>query len=137
MQITFLKPQNMTCANAGEKGKTMTECKNCQFCYPWAGRLHCGKQNGVVVPQEHSCDLIIERNIVQIRVAKIPEDVFPKYCPELGKVYKAEYVPGRKHSDGDPTGNSAFCIVDIKDKRIILRKGEFEIVGGTEDGKAD
>lgn len=113
----------------------MTECKNCQYCYPWAGTLHCGKRKGVVVSPEHSCDLIIERNIVQIRVTKIPREVFPKYWPELGKVYDAEYVQGVRV--WGKLSKSPFCIVDIKDKRIILRKGEFEIVGGTEDGKAD
>ena len=109
----------------------MTECKNCQYCYPWAGTLHCGKQKGVVVSPEHSCDLIIERNIVQIRVTKRPEDVFPKYCPELGKVYDAEYVQGV--SGRGKHRSASFCVVDIKDKRIILRKGEFEIVGGSTD----
>lgn len=64
----------------------------------------------------------------KIRVHKPLEHVYPLYQPELGKVYDAEYIPGKVHSKGDATGRLPFCIVNIKDKRIVVRKNEFEFV---------
>lgn len=58
----------------------------------------------------------------KIKVTKEVLNIFEPYRPELGKVYDAEYGKPRKEM-------REFCILDIKDKRIILRKGEFEIVG--------
>ena len=94
---------------------------------------------GEIIPEGQmvcpNCLLTVKKQnkSVLIRVTKEPMGVFPKYCPKVGKVYEAEYVPGKKHSAGDLIGNKAFCIVDILDKRISLRADEFEIVGGTED----
>lgn len=57
-------------------------------------------------------------------------DVFPKYRPKVGKVYDAEYSPRRgKVYKQQYSGKGEFCIIDILDKRIVLRKGEFELVG--------
>lgn len=57
----------------------------------------------------------------KIRPTRKLNGVYPKYQPEVGKVYEAEHCPsGKRHGD--------FCIIDIKDKRIVLRKGEFEVV---------
>lgn len=72
-------------------------------------------------------------NRVLVKRAKDPEGLFPEYWPEPGKVYEAELTPGRTHNGGSASGNREFCIVEIKDKRICLRAGEFEIIGGTND----
>ena len=72
--------------------------------------------------------------IVRIRAIKHLEGVFPEYQPVVGKVYEAEWFPCRRHTTGHDTGSKAFCLVDIKDKRIALRCGEFEFVGDEEDG---
>lgn len=47
--------------------------------------------------------------------------LFTEYQPELGKVYDAEYTRiGRDKKE--------LAIIDILDKKICLREGEFEIV---------
>lgn len=60
----------------------------------------------------------------KIRITKEVEGVFPEFRPKVGKVYHAEYIEPFSKSQG-----SAICVVTILGKRIILRKGEFEIVG--------
>lgn len=77
-----------------------------------------------------NCLVCVKKNTVLIRVTKAPEGVFPEYWPEIGKVYEAEYVPVKVRGNSKPY-NSPFGIVNIRDKRIILRKDEFEIVGGS------
>lgn len=59
----------------------------------------------------------------KIKVIKECLDIYAKYRPEVGRVYDAQ--------KGKPTRqkNKEFVILDILDKRIVLRKGEFEIVG--------
>ena len=57
-------------------------------------------------------------------------DVFPKYCPKVGRIYEADYSPRKKKGTGNYSGKGEFAVVDILDKRIVLREGEFEIVGG-------
>jgi hypothetical protein len=59
----------------------------------------------------------------KIRITKEIEGLYPQYQPKVGKVYPAEYIEPFSKSQG-----SAICVVNILDKRIILRKGEFEIV---------
>lgn len=72
---------------------------------------------------------------------KVIEDVtaiFPEYKPTVGKIYDAEYTPRHKQKYGDKSGgagNAEFCVVGILGKRIVLRSGEFEIVGGVDGGK--
>ena len=46
--------------------------------------------------------------------------VFPEYQPEIGKVYDAEYATTEKKLE--------FCVINVSDKRIVVRKGEFEVV---------
>lgn len=62
----------------------------------------------------------------KIRTTKGLDGVWPEYQPEVGKVYDADYAPAKHNKEG--CRNSEFCVVDIKDKRIVLRRGEFEIV---------
>lgn len=90
---------------------------------------------GDIIPEGQmacpNCLCYVKKNdTVLICATKALEGVFPEYQPEIGKVYEAEYVPSKKYGKSKPT-NAAFCVVTIRDKRIILRKGEFEIVGGS------
>ena len=63
---------------------------------------------------------------VMIRVVEDVAGIFPEYLPEVGMVYEAEYRPRAKEKCG--AGIGAFCVIDILDKKIVLRSGEFEIV---------
>ena len=62
----------------------------------------------------------------KVKILKHLEGVFPEYQPTVGKVYNANYTPGKHHKNG--CRNAEFCVVDILDKRIVLRSREFEIV---------
>ena len=57
-------------------------------------------------------------------LAPLPE-VFTAYQPIVGQVYDAHY-----HSATQKGRNSAseVCLIIVKDKKIALRKGEYEIV---------
>ena len=60
----------------------------------------------------------------KIRITKEIEGLYPEYRPKVGKVYDAEYIDSSKNYKKFPP----VCIVNIADKRIIIRKKEFEIV---------
>ena len=61
---------------------------------------------------------------MEIRVVKEPTGVLPELMPEVGRVYRAT-----KSVRGPNTQQFAeFCWIEIKGKKIILRKGEYEIV---------
>ncbi len=62
----------------------------------------------------------------KIKVIKNLEGVFKKYQPEVGGIYEGEVVK----SPGNRIGwrNSEFCVINILDKKIVLRKGEYEIM---------
>lgn len=62
----------------------------------------------------------------RIRVIKEVLELWPECRPEVGKVYDADYYPPNHQKYGSRQNET--CVVDIKDKRIVLRKGEFEIV---------
>ncbi len=52
--------------------------------------------------------------------------VYPKYQPKVGEVYEADY----KESSFKSAGRfyAPVCVIDILDKRICLKKGEYEIL---------
>lgn len=58
----------------------------------------------------------------KILVTKRLPEVFSEYQPEPGKIYDAEFCKGKKKM-------SEFCVIEVKDKRIVVRHGEFVIVG--------
>lgn len=61
---------------------------------------------------------------MEIRVTKAPEGVLPELMPEVGAVYRATKSvrrPGVQQF-------AEFCWIELKGKKIILRKGEYEIV---------
>lgn len=67
---------------------------------------------------------------VRVRVLK-EVAVFPRYRPRVGRVYDAVYSPAKPWKQGKKNiwgGKQEFCVIDILDKKIILRSGEFEIV---------
>ena len=66
----------------------------------------------------------------KIKVIKEVTDIFPKYRPQVGQVYDAVVSPGYliRVSENSSHGKAEFCIIDVLDKKIALRKGEYEIV---------
>ena len=62
----------------------------------------------------------------KVRILQPLAGVYPKYQPEIGKIYDAEYSPA---STDNKQRSSEICVIDVLDKRIALRKGEYEIVG--------
>lgn len=65
----------------------------------------------------------------QIKVVKEVVDIFVKYQPKVGQIYDAEFSPSNARCGRDNYGGKReFCIIDIFDKKIILRPGEYEIV---------
>lgn len=66
----------------------------------------------------------------RIKIIKEAVGVYPQYQPKVGRVYDAEYIDASKNYRKYPP----VCILNIAGKRIIMRKGEFEIVGGIPNG---
>lgn len=61
---------------------------------------------------------------MEIRVVKEPAGVLPELMPEVGAVYRATKSvrrPGVQQF-------AEFCWIEMKGKKIVLRKGEYEIV---------
>jgi hypothetical protein len=67
----------------------------------------------------------------KVRVLKYLDGVFPEYQPVVGKVYDAIY--NVKHRYKLDSQRTYICIIDVKDKKICLKPGEYELVGD-EDG---
>lgn len=65
-------------------------------------------------------------NNCKVRITKYAEGVFAEYQPEIGKVYDAKYW---EQTSDNMRKARPVCIIDVKDKRIALRKGEYEIAG--------
>ena len=65
----------------------------------------------------------------EIKIIKEVTSIFPKYQPKVGKIYKAILSPGVPNVKGLAwRGKAEFCVIDVLDKKIALRKGEYEIV---------
>lgn len=64
----------------------------------------------------------------EIKVIKEVDDIFTKYQPKVGQIYDAELSPATIRSGGHGNHKPEFCIVNVLDKKIALRKGEYEIV---------
>ena len=61
----------------------------------------------------------------KVRILSPLPEVFHAYQPTVGQVYDANYLPPtsvRKNRIAE------VCVISVKDKKIALRKGEFEIV---------
>lgn len=61
----------------------------------------------------------------KVRIIKPLNGVFTEYQPEVGGVYDAIY--NEKGSGPKWHNNISICIIDVKDKKICLRKGEYEV----------
>lgn len=61
---------------------------------------------------------------MEIRVVKEPTGVLPELMPEVGAVYRATGSVRRP----DVQQFAEFCWIEMKGKKIVLRKGEYEIV---------
>ena len=65
----------------------------------------------------------------QVKVIKEVLDIFQKYQPKVGKIYDAELSPSNSKCGRYYLGGKReFCVVNVLDKKIVLRKGEYEIV---------
>lgn len=61
---------------------------------------------------------------MEIRVIREPTGVLPELMPEVGAVYRATKSVRRPGNQQYPE----FCWIEMKGKKIVLRKGEYEIV---------
>lgn len=62
----------------------------------------------------------------EIKVIKEVLDLFPKYMPKVGQTYDALLSPSVLK--GRTGGKAEFCVINVLDKKIVLKKGEYEIV---------
>ena len=69
----------------------------------------------------------------RVRILKPLEGVFAHYQPVVGKVYDAIY--NLRYPDKPQCLRSHICIIDIKDKKICLRRDEYELL--EEDDETD
>lgn len=66
----------------------------------------------------------------KIRITKEITGLFPECCPKVGKIYDAEYkAPYQSYKRFPP-----LAIITLAGKRIVIRKDEFELIGGAEGG---
>lgn len=61
---------------------------------------------------------------MEIRVIKEPTGVLPELMPEVGAVYRATKSVRRPGNQQYPE----FCWIEMKGKKLVLRKGEYEVV---------
>ena len=62
----------------------------------------------------------------KIRIIKEILGIYPRYQPKIGKVYFAEYIESTTRAVRKA---APICVINMADKRVIVRKDEFEIVG--------
>lgn len=61
----------------------------------------------------------------KIRIVKELSGVYPELQPQVGAIYDARYA----ESTNKRTPLPAICVIDMMGKQIMVRKGEYEIVG--------
>lgn len=66
----------------------------------------------------------------KIRIVRELNGVFPQYQPEVGKICDAEFVPPKKHPSRPGHTHIGFCVIDVADKKIIVRPDEYEMIEG-------
>ncbi len=64
----------------------------------------------------------------KVRILCPLPEVYPKYQPKVGEVYEAEYRLARYWKCGKAI--SPVCVIKVLDKKICLRRGEYEILKG-------
>lgn len=66
----------------------------------------------------------------KVKIIKPLNGVFAEYQPVVGGVYDAIY--NNRITSHKWNSHSCTCIIDVKDKKICLRKGEYEILEDSE-----
>ena len=64
----------------------------------------------------------------KVRILCHLSGVYPKYQPNVGEIYEADYQKATQRKNGRQYG--PVCFIEVLDKKICLRKGEYEIVEG-------
>lgn len=64
----------------------------------------------------------------KVRILCPLSEVYPKYQPKVGEVYEAYYKKTQFRSGGK--AYNPVCVIEVLDKKICLRKGEYEILEG-------
>jgi hypothetical protein len=64
----------------------------------------------------------------KVRILCALPEVYPKYQPKVGEVYEAYYKKTQFRSGGK--AYNPVCVIEVLDKKICLRKGEYEILEG-------
>ena len=65
---------------------------------------------------------------VKVRILRHLDGVYPKYQPTVGEIYEAEYKKTTQRKNG--RNYAPVCFIEVLDKKICLRKEEYEIVEG-------
>lgn len=71
-------------------------------------------------------DKRITETPVQIKIVKEIADIYPQYMPKLGKIYQAKLIQSKYKGRPLPP----ICVIVILGKKILVRKDEYEIIGG-------
>lgn len=64
----------------------------------------------------------------KVRILSHLPEVYPKYQPTVGEIYDAEYKKATQRKGG--RYYAPVCFIEVLDKKICLRRGEYEIVEG-------
>ena len=62
----------------------------------------------------------------KVKIIRPLSGVYARYQPEIGKIYDADYREANYGTSGCVT--APICVINVLDKRICLRRGEYEIV---------
>lgn len=64
----------------------------------------------------------------RVRVTRPLNGVLPEYQPTVGGVYEAQYGEAVQNKRNGRVSRVPICIITVKDKKICLRPGEYEIL---------
>lgn len=71
----------------------------------------------------------------KIRIVRELDGVYPLYQPTVGKIYDATFYPEQRLETKKKCISCHECVaIDIAGKKIVVRPGEYEMIGGGEDG---
>ena len=71
----------------------------------------------------------------KIRIIRPLNGVYPLYQPTVGKEYPATLYPAQKGTNRKGRYSCAECVaIDMAGKKIIVRPGEYEMLGGVASG---
>lgn len=64
----------------------------------------------------------------KVRILRELSGVYRKYQPKVGEIYDAYYKRETQRKNGKKY--APVCYIEVLDKKICLRKGEYEILEG-------